>query len=692
MLDKEISALEVRDKLSEQGYVFTPTFKKVKGEWQAKITVAENGRSVAKKDFETALRVLGWASGRDPFIHELSTVLAQEKNASEPKKAPKEPTPKSVQSERFRHPDADSKLISRSTKLDRELLSRFRYAYSGSNNGVDGKAVPVVRISFDDTSVWRVLNANDITSSLCSILTKVQPPKDWCDAQIEELIDKNRQRRIKELREELDEPPSDEELAKAVDETPEFQEAIEKLKDRFDELTSLLDYLNSQITDYLEEFSLKCRAKNMLVYEAADMWFKEAPVFLILSNKISVKYIPVETETRDGGTKTEKYFFDLSLQATWADLIESAKDWIATRREFYIEMPQTISNDPKTPCFHYVDLSLIPEQAKPTPAWDAFLQRMTEDEQDVFKAFVYSIYDAKNFGRQFIYFFDAGYSGKSCALSAIAEGLGKGLYASIGKESLNNQFGMSKVWDKRLVVYPDNKNKMLHKSQAFYNMTGHDLVDVEVKGAQSFSHVLCLKVIAAGNVRLKVNTDDRSEATRVIPINIKLTDDIIRHQKIALLDENGNIVRDRKGRPKFVGDSVWPEMLKTEIFDFVSKCRDSYERLCPTRRDIILPDSVLESLEEMRDTDMSDYEEIFHTHFEITGKDEDVVLLDTMRKVVRTVIDEEYKGQGLSWEGFTDFMRNSLSIDQPTQSRALNRRRAYLGLKELKNQELEDQF
>lgn len=692
MPDKEISALEVRDKLSEQGYVFTPTFKKTKGEWQAKITVAENGRSVAKKDFETALRVLGWASGRDPFIHELSTILAQEKNAAEPKKAPKEPTPKAAQREKFRHPDADDKLISRSTKLDRELLSRFRYAYSESSSGIDGKAVPVVRISFDESSVWRVLNANDVSGSLCWLLTRIRPPKDWCDAQIEELIDMNRQRRIKELREELDEDPGDEALEKAVDDSPEFQEAIEKLKDRFDDLTSLLDYMNAQITNYLDEFSMKCRSKNMLVYEAADVWFKEAPIFLILSNKISVKFIPVETETKDGGTKIEKYFFSLSLQATWADLIESAKDWIATRREFYIEMPQTISNDPKTPCFHYVDLSLIPEHAKPTPAWDAFLQRMTEDEQDVFKAFVYSIYDAKNFGRQFIYFFDAGYSGKSCALSAIAEGLGKGLYASIGKESLNNQFGMSKVWDKRLVVYPDNKNRLLHKSQSFYNMTGHDLVDVEVKGAQSFSHVLCLKVIAAGNVRLKVDTDDRSEATRVIPINIKLTDDIIKHQKIALLDENGNIVRDRKGRPKFVGDSLWPEMLKTEIFDFVSKCRDSYERLCPTRRDIILPDSVLESLEEMRDTDLDDYESIFHKHFEITGNDEDYVLLDTVRKVVRTDIEENHKGQGLSWEGFAEFMRKSLSIDQPAQPRFLNRQRAYLHLREIKNQELEDQF
>ena len=146
------------------------------------------------------------------------------------------------------------------------------------------------------------------------------------------------------------------------------------------------------------------------------------------------------------------------------------------------------------------------------------------------------------------------------------------------------------------------------------------------------------------------------------------------------MDENGNIVRDRKGRPKFVGDSLWPEMLKTEIFDFVSKCRDSYERLCPTRRDIILPDSVLESLEEMRDTDLDDYESIFHKHFEITGNDEDYVLLDTVRKVVRTDIEENHKGQGLSWEGFAEFMRKSLSIDQPAQPRFLNRQRAYLHL------------
>lgn len=697
---KKTEVLSICDNLKEK-YKFVTDVKCVKGMWTAgkkhEVIDLRSKGSADKKVINMDLFDQGWVEGRDSFLKALAEIQAQEKNTAKKESVEKpQPTGRSdrMQTEKFRHPEADSLITARSRPFDRELFSRFRFARSEASDGITGNSVPVVKVSFDDSSVWRVLNG-DIAGSICSLFTCLHPPKDWRDEQVEGFIMEGKQQRMRELRAELEEKkmddPGDEELEAMIEESPEYIEGVKSVNKKFDTLTSLLDYMNAKIVKYLDEFSKGCRAKNFLVHEALSQFFKKAPICLILSKKLVVNYEPVTVE--EGERRyTEKFFHSLSLNATWATLVEESQSWLMTRKEFYMDMPETISNDPDVPCFHYVDLSKIPEKANPTPAWDAFLQRMTKDEQEVFKAFVYSIYDAKNAGRQFIYFFDAGYSGKSCALSAIAEGLGKGLYASIGKESLNNQFGMSKVWDKRLVVYPDNKNKLLHKSQSFYNMTGHDPVDVEGKGQQSFSHRLNLRVIAAGNVRLKVNTDDRSEATRVIPINIKMTDDIIKSQKIAVLDENGNIVRDKKGRPKYIGDSEWPKKLHEEIYDFVSKCRDSYERLCPTRTDIILPDSITDSLESMRDPDIGDYEEIFNSLFEVTRDQKDSVLVEDMRIAVTEVLKDKYNGQNLSWEGFTEYMRMSLGIDLPCTDMQKSRKRVYFGLKRIvtDNEELDE--
>ena len=69
MSDKEIGVLvlEVRDELVKRGYVLTPTYKKVKGDWRVKITVTQGGSSVQKKVLETALQMAGWVKKLQPI-------------------------------------------------------------------------------------------------------------------------------------------------------------------------------------------------------------------------------------------------------------------------------------------------------------------------------------------------------------------------------------------------------------------------------------------------------------------------------------------------------------------------------------------------------------------------------------------------------------------------------------------------
>lgn len=145
---------------------------------------------------------------------------------------------------------------------------------------------------------------------------------------------------------------------------------------------------------------------------------------------------------------------------------------------------------------------------------------MTPDEGDVFKAFIWSIFDARNHGRQILYLYDDGYSGKSAVMKAIQEALGKRLCAAVQKDSLSNQFAFSKVWDKRLITVGDNKNTHLHQSEKMKMLTGNDMADVERKNRDSFSWTMNAKVMVSSNTPLEVNLRERNERTRVLPIRI----------------------------------------------------------------------------------------------------------------------------------------------------------------------------
>ena len=96
-----------------------------------------------------------------------------------------------------------------------------------------------------------------------------------------------------------------------------------------------------------------------------------------------------------------------------------------------------------------------------TPNWDFFLQRFTEDEADILMAYTWGVFDPNNTSRQCMYIYDQGFTGKSVFQSALASVLGTDLIGVVQKDSLSNQFGFSKVWDKRLIMVPDNKNKRI---------------------------------------------------------------------------------------------------------------------------------------------------------------------------------------------------------------------------------------
>ena len=277
-------------------------------------------------------------------------------------------------------------------------------------------------------------------------------------------------------------------------------------------------------------------------------------------------------------------------------------------------MPKVYTNDPSEPALCYIDLETICEDG-PCPTWDKYLARYTADEGMVIAAFIWGILDAGNGGRQMLYIYDPkGFSAKSAMLNCIIECLGEHMCIAIQKDSLNNQFSLAKVWDKRLVTYADNKNTKLLMSEKMHMMTGHDYADIEMKGKNSFHAKLQCKVIASGNAVLEIHPDARHEVTRAIIVKPRMTDELYR--EFCALNPDGSVKRRPDGEPVILGDPTFEKNLKKEFRRFLTRCRESYRKLCPTRSDIQLPASMYDELMSYAPTETYTMADFFDTFYE----------------------------------------------------------------------------
>lgn len=320
-------------------------------------------------------------------------------------------------------------------------------------------------------------------------------------------------------------------------------------------------------------------------------------------------------ENDEGHKQTMYRAFSLYFNESPFQCIANHYDTLAGVPSRLAKIPKLYSNDYDEPALYHIDLEKILDTENPHPTWDKYLRRFTEDEVKVIEAFVWSIFKADNTGRQMLYFYDPdGFSGKSVFEKAIASGLGEGLVAALQKDSLNNQFSMSKIWNKRLVVIDDNKNPNLVRSEKMHMVLGSGLADVEGKGKNSFMYKLQCKVIASGNCRLNIDPSANHERTRVIVVEPKLTDDMLK--EFAVCDEYGNVIRNRFGRVQLIGDATFEQNLIKEFGSFLVECKSAYEKLCPKNSSIILAPSMEEAIESLSDDVFDIIDDIIEDKFE----------------------------------------------------------------------------
>lgn len=471
---------------------------------------------------------------------------------------------------------------------------------------------------------------------------------------------------------------------KSVDEMEEISDRIaRKYAQGCVKYLTRLDTYNALLDRQIEEMTKKVRGSEP-AYEAGVCVLEGCDSNLIRRSRlVSLWYHEETTKNEEGNTVTFTVADRFGRNGDWADLIAESVEILWGKNELYIDPPKSISNDPTEPCFNYIDLEGKAKEAEggETEAWGRFLKKMTPDEGDVFKAFIWSIFDARNHGRQILYLYDDGYSGKSAVMKAIQEALGKRLCGALQKDSLSDKHGFAKVWDKRLVTIGDNKNKHLHQSEKMKMLTGSDMADVDRKNRDAFSWMMNAKVMVASNDPLEVNLRERNERTRVLPIKINFTIDQMIDEGIIALDEAGKPKFDKYGDPIFVGDGTdWPSRLRDQFWSFMASCRPAYESLCPRHTDIIMPDICLDNLETFNNDLMDDYQSIFDRicvvdNLAFTTSSE---LKCAFRRAVSEVFD---KDPSLKYEGFKEFLHTHYKLTLSRPWSLENRARGYAGIR-----------
>lgn len=377
----------------------------------------------------------------------------------------------------------------------------------------------------------------------------------------------------------------------------------------------------------------------------------------------NVLYITVETEEATLMTPVSMRIID-DNQATvnvYSHILNSL-DIIAQRLDKMIDMPVAYSSEKGVKCFRYVDLKSIMKKGE-TPTWDFYLKRFSNDESEVLKAYIYSIFNSKNRGRQMLYIHDNGFTGKTAMQNAVASYLGHDIVGALQKDSLNNNFGLAKVWDKRLVTIDDNKNSKIVRSEKMHMILGGGRGEIEMKGKNSFSAQFNLKMIVSGNVIPEIDTSATHELTRIIILKPKVNTEIL--EQISAKNADGSIRYDGFGKPVLVGDDSFSERLESEFPMFLTKCESSYYKLCPNDANIVLPESMMDELYNLTSDECVQMDAFMNSIFEFDTNS--YIEKSEMFKIYKTSADRFHLDS--SNTGYSNFTAHMIKTGKVTSTR-----------------------
>lgn len=266
----------------------------------------------------------------------------------------------------------------------------------------------------------------------------------------------------------------------------------------------------------------------------------------------------------------------------------SRRELEATMHFYEMELPSI--EEPVAPfcflsenkwCYKKLDFDPSPGEY---PAWSSFLDRLSNKEE--FMAFVWSIFELEDEGRQFCYLYGKdGQEGKSTVINVLSEILDSASYAISGmsvKSADSLRWLNAGLVDKRFVSWADCKQPWFCSSEVLRNMTSGDYVECERKGQDPFKAKIKVKLMIASNSEPQIG-DEGADTSRLIRIDVApVTGDFY---------------------PNFY------RSLKEELPFFLYDCKQMYKILCPDKQKILLSEKTKELVQQSTLLEASKYDE-----------------------------------------------------------------------------------
>lgn len=155
-------------------------------------------------------------------------------------------------------------------------------------------------------------------------------------------------------------------------------------------------------------------------------------------------------------------------------------------------------------------LAVDPEFCAPTPEFDRFLADVLHpgDQDRVLDTLAYLVRPGNPLQRA-VLFTGSGRNGKSVLLGLIEAIVGRQSMAAVPLQRLGTRFAAARLYGKAINLVGDIDGGHIENPGAFKQMTGGDLVDMDVKHAQAFAaHVWAVPVFSANQIPTSSDTGD----------------------------------------------------------------------------------------------------------------------------------------------------------------------------------------
>jgi len=309
---------------------------------------------------------------------------------------------------------------------------------------------------------------------------------------------------------------------------------------------------------------------------------------------------------------------DLDIQKYWDKF--AFEVWKLDNRFKLEKMPVTLSSDPEEPTFKYIDLSgLVEYEPETYERWSYFMHMVPDCLKDAAMAGIYAVFVPENTGRQSMWWYDRGFTGKSSMFNALGRALsnpGRLGYGAVSTQGFQSPHSIAQIFDRRLWVCGDCSNPHFLSHDIVRKATGGDPVDVNPKNEKHFTATINMKLMVGSNLVPQINIYNTHETSRIIYIPLMPPEDsqLLRY---CFPDKKDSTkpMRDAFGKPVFIKEDM-DDVLYKQLIPFLFECKKAYDKVCMNRKTIYLNKEAIGLIKrDCVSQEQSDFEHIAEKNF-----------------------------------------------------------------------------